>query len=459
MPELEELRYPFSSAIEFFGGGYWRQFESLHLLFAWVCVLILSVMVLREHRATPQKLLALYFSLTLFNNYCFLISFTSLGDMMGIVTTLFLVQRVVSRPASGLRLSRVSGFILTCAAIFAIHALIIEALYPQLNESAAGLVRVLVIARVVSLGLCIVLFRNSFHKAADMDWLIIQVVNFGMVAIICYFVQIGILFTGHLPFGTFIDAGFIGVPSFGAVSVERGHFGKFLTPLFPFFLFAWLHHRRRLPFLFFSIVTLINFSASSLSYFACYVTLTAWIFRRQFLKFHVFFSTILALSALIAFVLSVKDVFGGVVSKVVSLGIEGDSSGGRSISILADYLRSFPLGISYGGSTLRIAPGLEQIEGGIYPFISQLSILSIPLIIFLLYLEIRLVRANTGISIPYLRELLAVGILALPFIFAADSLWFVPTIWLPLVLSEQISCLGEHTKEGVDKQSLLAEIG
>jgi len=457
MPELEELRYPFLSAIEFFTGGYWYQLPALHLLFAWFSLLVMVPMVLWQERDMGQKLLALYFSLTLFNNYCFWFLNIPLSELLGVISALYLLQKVVISPTRRFRLTWVAGFILICATVFTIHALLIFMLYPHLNEGTIGTVRFCVIARVVLLGLCVLLFRSVFHEVADIDWLLKQVVNFAVVALACYFIQIGILLTGHLPYGTFLDAGFIGMPSFGSVSIERGHLGKFLTPLYPFFLLAWLRHRRKWPFLFFCIVTMINFSASSLSYFACYLLGTAWIFRYELVKVRVFFWATVALVAIGTFATSFHEVLIGVMTKVVELGLKGDSSGGRGIGLLVDYLRHYPLGISYGGSTLRTAPGMESIEGGVSEFVSQLSILSVPLIGFLIYLVVKVIRNNRQIVIPHFQRILGLGVVVVPIIFAADSLWFVPTIWLPLILSEEMSFISGSAFVPVGKRSLVSQ--
>lgn len=439
MPELEECRYPFLSAIEFFRDGYWSQVPALHLLFAWLCILVMVPRVLRQRRDLGQKLLALYFSLTLFNNYCFQFWAASLAEIFGILSTILLLQRAATSPTSKFRLTWAAGFILLCSATFTVHALFISTVYPGLNDPPNGLLRFFLIAKVISLGLCVILFRSVFHIDSDIDWLIRQVVNFATVALICYFLQIAILLSGRLPYGTYLDAGFVGLPSFGSVSIERGHLGKFLTPLFPFFLLAWLRQKRMWPFIFFCTVTMINFSASSLSYFACYLLMTAWMFRSYLLKARVFLWTVVALIGIATFGIYFSEVLNGVLIKVVELGLKGDSSGGRDIGLLFKYLGRYPLGISYGGSSLRVAPGLDDIEGGIFPFISQMSILSVPLMGFLFIVELKVIQKTKHIAAPYFRSVLIIGAMVLPIIFAADSLWFVPTIWLPLFMCESLT--------------------
>jgi hypothetical protein len=216
MPELEELRYPFLSIIEFFKGGYWSQLQALHLTFAWLCVFVMAWMLFREPRDIGQKLLALYFALTLFNNPCFQIWGASLGDIFGVISAVVLILRVFMCPQRQFRLTEIAGLFLICAGTFAVHAFIIYLLYPNLNEGMIGVVRFILIAKVAVLGLNVLLFRKVFNELDDIDWLLNQIVNFAVVALICYFIQIGICFTGQLPYGTYIDAGFTGLPSFGS---------------------------------------------------------------------------------------------------------------------------------------------------------------------------------------------------------------------------------------------------
>ena len=94
------------------------------------------------------------------------------------------------------------------------------------------------------------------------------------------------LVTGTMPYGTYFDAGYVGFPSFGGVSIERGHFGKFLTPALPRSSCIGPSKDRRMKSFpcSFEVVTLVNFSASSLSFFAVYVALTVVAFRARMLN-------------------------------------------------------------------------------------------------------------------------------------------------------------------------------
>jgi hypothetical protein len=61
---------------------------------------------------------------------------------------------------------------------------------------------------------------------------------------------------------------------------------------------------------------------------------------------------------------------------------------------------------------MREARGLDVIEGGIFPFISQMSILSVPLIGFLIFVELKVIRKSKRIATPYFRSALIIDNLA-----------------------------------------------
>ena len=101
-----------------------------------------------------------------------------------------------------------------------------------------------------------------------------------------------------------------------------------------------------------------------------------------------------------------------------------------------DYLQTYPLGISYGGEPLRIAPGLDDINAGIFASIeAQLSFLSALLIAGFAVLLIHAIFVARRLVDDDMGKALVIGILTMPFIFATDVLWFVPTNWLPIFLA------------------------
>jgi hypothetical protein len=437
MIDLVEFRYPFTSVFEYFSTP-WRDAAAVHLNFAWVALLIVCSLLLLQQQAFGCKLLALYFGLTMFNNPAFQVApGASLGDCFGVVGAIYYGLFVVLKGHFTIRSSVVGVCILCAGLAMAAHALWIAVCYPILNADGAGLTRCLVLLKVFVLGACCCMFEAYVKTGHDCYWIIKQILNLSLIGLACYFLQAGMLLAGHISYGTFMDAGFVGFPAFGSVSQERGHLGKFMTPLFPIFLIMFLRRRKRIAFFSFLLVTLLNFSASSLSFFFFYAVSTAWQFRKNLFIARYAAFTFSAIAALIVFVTLSWTLWVGLAHKVRNQGIDGE--GGRSVSVLITYLEQYPMGISYGGSQLRTPPDLPDMNSGLYSFVAQQSLLAIPLIGAFLYLVYMSASACRHIPDLYLRRALKTGILIMPFIFFSDVLWFVPTIWLPMLLARQLS--------------------
>lgn len=451
MTELLEFRYPFNNFYEFVGHA--ADPASFHLVFAWVTVVLMVASVLRRRGVSPsQKLLALYFSLALFNNPAFqLLPSCSLGDLFGIAFILLSTLRYFLAPLDkstslirSIRTCPAGKAICVAGSIIFVHALFVGLLYPDLNMKASYplfegssivLTRFMVIARIFVLGFCALSFDSVFGQWDEIWWLVKQIVNFAVLGLAIYVLQACMLLVGVIPYGLYLDAGFVGFPSFGSVSIERGHFGKLMTPLFPIFLLAFTKQKRLKSFALFGLISLVNFSASSLTYFSLYTVSTIYAFKRQLMK-PKFAAAMIAIASLIgAFVFLTWSIWMGVIDKITLLAVDGGGNGGRSIDLLISSLKRFPLGITYGGSTLRQPPGLPEINSGLYAFISQESFLAIFLGLgFLLLLRSAWLAIGTVDDI-FTKRAIRVGIIAMPFIFVSDSLWFVPSIWLPVLLA------------------------
>jgi hypothetical protein len=436
--DLAEVRYPFTSAAEFFR-DYATDRAALHLVFGWIAALLLAFHVLTAHQSWARKFLALYFGLTIFNNFAFqILPGSSLGDIFGVLCAIsFCVSACTSAKAR--RASLLGAVICGVGVVFALHAALVGALYPDLNVAGAVVLRVLVISKVFVFGINIWLFDQVFEKEEQVLWLIRSTIGFALAGIVAYFIQAALLLTGTVPYGTYIDAGFIGFPSFGGVSIERGHFGKFLTPLFPLFLYLMLRDRRRKTFLVFTVVTLVNFSASSLAFFAAYIGMALVAFRQRFLNLRVAVLLTIIAAGTCTFIISTWRLWAGVLEKIYDVAFQGGRGGGRDAGTFVDYLERYPFGISYGGSSLRIAPGLNEINGGILSFITQMSFLSALLIAGFAVLVTHAFFVARRLEDWNMRQALCIGILAMPLIFATDTLWFVPTIWLPMLLAYRLA--------------------
>ena len=436
--DLVEVRYPFNSAAEFFR-GYLTDPAALHLVFGWIAAILLALKIFVASETWARKFLVMYFGLTIFNNFAFqILPGGSLGDVFGVLCVIwFCVSACTSAKAR--RVSLLGTAVCGVGIVFALHAALVGALYPALNAADAGVLRFLVISKVFVFGINIWLFDQAFESEDQVLWFIRSTISFALAGIVAYFIQVALLLTGTVPYGTYIDAGFIGFPSFGGVSIERGHFGKFLTPLFPLFLYLMLKDRRTKSFLLFAAVTLINFSASSLSFFAVYVGMAVIAFRKKLLNLKVAALLTGIGGAACAFIISTWRLWAAVLDKVYDLAFQGGRGGGRDIGTFVDYLETYPFGISYGGSSLRVAPGLNEINAGIFSFITQMSFLSALFIAGFVVLVTHAFFVAGRVADRDMRLVLRIGILAMPLIFVTDILWFVPTIWLPMLLAYRLT--------------------
>lgn len=448
MDELEELRYPFLSAPEFFGGAYWADLPAFHLDFAWVAAVALAFFVLTRPGNLGRKLLALYFGLTPFNNFAFqILPGSSLGDIFGVLAVCYYVLLLAGPLQLKMRVSPVGMSLCGVALLMIAHSLVIAIFYPELNADGAGLLRFVVTAKILVLGLSCCLFDRVFTKKEHIDWLIRQVLNFAVIGLITYVLQAMLLLSGTAPYGTYLDAGYVGFPSFAAICNERGHFGKMMTPLFPLFLYAALHQQRVRTFIAFAAVTLVNFSASSLSFFAAYVAISMYHFRRRLMNVKVAVAMVCAVGLVAGFVAVTWTLWVGIVEKINRLVFHGESEGGRGLDTFASYLANYPFGISYGGSSLRTAPGLDEINMAIFALIAQLSFLSVLVAVGLLVLLLYGLRCTRYIANVDTRRILRTAIAVMPLIFVADILWFVSTIWLPLLIACRLARIDSSPPE------------
>jgi hypothetical protein len=430
---LIENRYPFDNAIQFFVEGYWLHLESLHLTLGWLFIVFLTFRLACENIPLSLKLSILFFSLVIFNNPAYDLGGFRLNELFGILAiVLGTVMRKVPKFFIGAPVVR---SMLLIFIIGIVHGILVSIAYPELNKDfATGFTRVAVNLRVLVVALNLAIVSSFLKRGLGLNILIRSIVIAGTFSLLMYLLQ-GLVLIGArtLPYGTFLDAGFIGFPSFGSTSIERGHFGKFMAPLFPFFLYAMLAWRWWQCFLLFTFIFLINFSASAQVFFASFtlIALYKFIFLFKRKSFLLFFSIVTILT--ITLVTSYDELFLGIVEKIYETAFKGDEIGGRGLGLLPHYIDRYPLGIGYSGSTLRTAPGLPEINAAHLAFITQYSFVS-PLVlgtyIFLTVTTLQVSR-NSGL----LAKSMTVGVLGSSVIFFADILWFIPTIWLSYLIA------------------------
>jgi hypothetical protein len=433
MQDFNELRYPFYSLLDFVRGGYFAERAGMHLTIAIVVFCLLSAHVLFGRGSLAQKLITLFFAGTVYNNPAFSIAGVHFNEMAGVLAVLWI--GILMLDGMTLDVRRVGIPIMVGGLLMLSHAAFVSAFDPVVmpNEET-GILRGMLVARIFVLGVIVLGIESIFTTSADFEALMEAMVRFGVAAILIYFFQAGIFLSGTTPYGTYWDAGFTGIPSFGAVSIERGHFGKFLILLFPFFAWQVARRRRFLPMMLFLLATLVNFSASSMSFLAGYVLLSALLLRRYLVRPAAMKYAVPIVAVAIGLGIKFGEQYRAVMQKVVDLGVKGDQGGGRGFSVLDAYLSAHPLGVGYSGSTLRNVGTLPEINMGAYALASQLSFLVLPVFAGFLWLNYKVIRESRTVQDPLVAGLLVSGIVMAVLIDLVDVLWFVPTIWAPLVI-------------------------
>jgi hypothetical protein len=79
---------------------------------------------------------------------------------------------------------------------------------------------------------------------------------------------------------------------------------------------------------------------------------------------------------------------------------------------------------------------LPQTNMGAFVLLSQLSILAVPFVVGFVWLTYRSLIQARFLTDPVLRCALTCGVVMPPFIGAVDVLWFVPTLWAPMILCD-----------------------
>lgn len=434
MNEFDELRYPFGTLFDFLGGGYFAERAGMHLTIALVVFIVLTMQVMLGRGTALQKLITVFFAGTVYNNPVFAVpGGLHFNELAGVVATLWIGVLLLA----GLRMNlRGVGIpLLVGGLVMLIHAAFVSVLdIAVIPDTGTAIVRVVLLARIFVLAVVALGMEALFTTAEDFEALMNAMVRFGVAAIVIYFLQTGVFLSGTRPYGTYWDAGFTGIPSFGSVSIERGHFGKFLIMLFPFFAWAAMKQRRWVAMGLFFLVTLVNFSASSMSFLAGYVAITALVLHRYVIRPATIKWLIPAGLTVLVLASRFAEQYGAVIQKVLQLGLKGDAEGGRSFSVLEAYLSAHPFGLGYSGSTLRNVGTLPMINMGAYALASQLSVLLIPIFVGFLWLTYRVIRESRYINDRVLAGVLIAGMLMAIFIDLVDVLWFVPTIWAPMLI-------------------------
>jgi hypothetical protein len=382
--------------------------------------------VFARTRSVLDALLVLFLTTPVFNNPGYTVAGVDPGQFAGVLASALFGLTCIAQPR--VRFHVIPIVLLAFWAVATVQAAIVVLASPELADYAPS--RGVILGKIAVLALVLMAF---YHRADSrlVRTLLAAQVGVCLAACAIYWFQVAFFLSGTVPYGTYLDAGFTGVPSFGSVSIERGHFGKLLVPTLPLLLLYSLYTGKRWPLAIVVFTSLINFSASALFFLVGYAVLYSLLWRESLLKLRrlapIFVFAVLVITLAVSF----SAQYGGVIDKIRYF---NNAENGRTLDLIADYLDAYPLGISYGGSTLRTAPRMQEVNMGAYAWATQFAFLSVPLLMLLMWGHVRSwYSSRAWLSLPERRILLG-GMLMIWVIGAIDVLWFMPTLWLLPVL-------------------------
>lgn len=447
---LYDKRYPFNSLSDFLSGGYLFDPLALHLTLGLFCSFFLIFKILQKKTySLAFRCSLIFFVLYIFNNYAYQLLFY-ISEWFGVFAVIFSLFK------RKMKLNYISIFLIVFSAIALIHLSIISIIYPEL-ESEFNFGRIAVVLKVLILALNLAIIYSEIKLKEDIDYIFNHFYTVVVIVAFCYFVQIFVFVFYALPYGSFSPAGWTAsiLPSFASVSIERGHLGKFLVPLFPIILYGLLIHKKYFVSVLFLTISLINVSASSYVFFAWYMSLTIMFFWREI---GVKKLTLLAL-IMIGAAIAMQNLLLGMINKVFDFAIVQDAEGGRSFSLIEPILNNYPLGYGYGGSTYRNLHGIPGLDlnNSIVVYFGQLSIIG-AFLLMLGFILIMLFMVNNKIFKPtktnsFYSRLSLICILGMIFVFCSDVLWFIPAIWLEFMLFCMLSKFNSSSSfEGIKNE-------
>lgn len=428
--QLYDFRYPFNSIIDFFSGKYFLKIEALHLTVGYIALFYFIVRVMTKKRLPLSLRFALiYFAGTIFNNFAYSLSGVTIADFFGILAVLLFIGSRFR-----IRLNPLSKYMLFFASVALIQLLLVS-LFDETLLQSLDFKRFAVIFKIFVLSINIIILFTYLDDNKKIEMFIKNAIFLFNIVAICYIIQILVFVSGTLPYGSFSPAGWSHsiVPSFGSVSIERGHLGKFFVPLFPLYLFAYNKYRYKKSIILFFLVAFLNFSASAYIFLLTYLFLSSLLFYKE-LKFLIFMGMTFITIILIYFHEQIFTLF----EKVYELAIVQDASGGRSFGLIIPIWHNYPFGYGYGGSTFRNLHGIEGLDlnNSIVVFWGELSFVGVLIVLAFSYLIYRVFRFVKTVDRQYLfeKKLFLISFLTMLLIFSADVLYFSPTVWLPVVL-------------------------
>ena len=390
MFSVEELRYPFSNFIEF--TPHILDVQAFHLVvgFAGIVHILLFAFDASSVKSWAFRFAATAISLSPYNNPAFTYLSISISDALGMLAVLiFLAQIVFSNfklvEAASRRqfLKIIPYFLLVIGSLLGF----IHANYSLTGTSAnQELVFIssnmrLVISAMIGLIVITYSTRNCLCKNYITNVMSKSIWWIFAVQLICYFIY---FFFRVTPYGTFQGAGFIDIPAFGAVSIERGHLGRIIA-LFPAIVLIFSYesksyksslidfllkiNSRSCPKVFYVSLLSVLLSLSTSAYFLLisqfiYPLFTYCISSLKSLFYSAHLRKSMSLTAVIIVIIATcSSILWPLIDKAFAMIFGGSGSGVRGLSIDLSELKF--LGIGYYGSTLRENIGVESYDLGL----------------------------------------------------------------------------------------------
>lgn len=431
-----DYRYEFSSLLEFISQKEFLKLEAFHLTIAFFSLLFISTRIIKFQKNLILSLSTIYFGASIYNNFAYTMYGVSIAEYIGITSAvIFLVKDKFKK-------NPVSSYLLVFVTLSILHFCFITIMY-GLIEGDDILKRFILIAKIAVLAInssIIIKHLDSGLKIENFFYFIIILTN---ITLFAYIIQMLVFFSGTLPYGSFSPAGYAEsiIPSFASVSIERGHYGKFLAPLFPIYLYGFIKYGYKKSFLLFLTISLLNISASAYVFMSFYIILSIAILHKKLkISHYLLILGLITLSALIF-----NEQITKLIEKVYILAIQQDDEGGRGFHYLWQILEKFPLGYGYAGSTLRDLHGIEnlQLNNAIVAFWGQLSYLGIIIISFLFYTYYKLYHAPPSGTLE--KKILLIALVVSIIIFMSDLLWFIAPLWLSIIMIYKAGTLNANS--------------
>jgi hypothetical protein len=363
-----DVRYPFDNAYEFIS-GYLFDLAALHLTISYIFLSFIIITAFRYSSSRIQASCLLYFLLAVYNNPAFLIYGITIQEYFGIYAALHFFTFQLNNYIKIFLAHKLLLCVLTVISLYSILCYLYITVEFKYVADASFHSRLIVLFKLwVNFIVGFVLLAGLKRNGEILLVLIYYSVIFISVV---YVLQMFLFILNINPYGSFVGASVDGegaIFSFGAMSIERGHLAKFQVLIFPIFIYACNHLKKKLFIIPVFLVMLFNFSASSYAYMILYILLIFFLsIKKNLFNIKIFFLLI----PFFLFIYLFNDAIFMLFEKIYLYGFINSSEGGRSISAILEYWNIYPFGFGYGGSKFRNIVGLQDINSGFISILTQ----------------------------------------------------------------------------------------